>query len=92
STSTLSSSFDSRRVEELPTSTGSEVELALLSPNVSTQGGGVAGDGGSVGGQRPRNNSFTLDGVDNNDAIVTGHVINVIPEAVGEFTILTNHY
>lgn len=91
-TSTLSNNFDARRVVDLPGSNGSQLELALLAPNVTSQSGGTAGEGGSVGGNRPRNNSFTLDGVDNNDAILTGHVIDVIPEAVSEFSVLTNQY
>ncbi len=90
--STLAATFDARKVVDLPAGNGSQLELALLAPNVSSQSGGTAGEGGSVGGNRPRNNNFTLDGVDNNDNIVTGHVIDVIPEAVGEFTILTNEY
>lgn len=92
SSSTLAATFDARKVVDLPAGNGSQLELALLAPNVTSQSGGTAGEGGSVGGNRPRNNNFTLDGVDNNDNIVTGHVIDVIPEAVGEFTILTNEY
>jgi hypothetical protein len=92
STSTLAQGFESRKVVDLPAVNGNPIELAQLAPNVTTQAGGTAGEGGSVGGNRPRNNSFTLDGVDNNDSIVTGSVIQVIPEAVAEFTILTNQY
>jgi hypothetical protein len=91
-TSTLSNTFNDRKVVDLPSFNGSQLELALLAPNVVSQPGGTAGEGGSIGGNRPRNNSFTLDGVDNNDTILTGHVIDVIPEAVQEFTILTNQY
>ncbi len=91
-TSTLGNTFESRKVVELPSLNNSQLELALLAPNITSQAGGTAGEGGSVGGNRPRNNSFTLDGVDNNDAILTGHVIDVIPEAVAEFTLLTNQY
>ncbi|HNG92217.1 MAG TPA: TonB-dependent receptor [Acidobacteriota bacterium] len=92
STSTLGNTFESRKVVELPSLNNSQLELALLAPNTTSQAGGTAGEGGSVGGNRPRNNSFTLDGVDNNDTILTGHVIDVIPEAVAEFTLLTNQY
>jgi len=37
---------------------------AVLAPNVVAQPGGVTGIGGSVGGTRPRDNNFTVDGVD----------------------------
>jgi hypothetical protein len=91
-TSSLSNTFNDRKVVELPSFNSSQLELALLAPNVVSQAGGTAGEGGSVGGNRPRNNSFTIDGVDNNDTILTGHVVDVIPETVQEFSILTNHY
>ena len=48
------------------------------------------GTGGSVGGQRPRNNDFIVDGIDNNDKTVSGPQIYVSPESVAEFNILTN--
>ncbi len=54
--------------------------------------GGVAGQGGSVGGNRPRNNNFVVDGVDNNDPSTTGTLTPVIAEAVEEFTLLTNQF
>ncbi|MEW6730237.1 MAG: TonB-dependent receptor [Acidobacteriota bacterium] len=94
STSSLNNSFNDRKVIDLPNPAagGSELNLALLAPNVSSQSGGVVGAGGSIGGNRPRNNNFTIDGVDNNDISVTGPVIAAIPEAVQEFTLLTNQY
>jgi hypothetical protein len=95
--STLSNSFNEKKIVELPFNTSgiglsAELNLALLAPNVASQAGGVVGEGGSIGGNRPRNNNFTLDGVDNNDISITGHVISVIPEAVQEFTLLTNQF
>ena len=48
--------------------------------------------GGSVGGQRPRDNNFILDGVDNNDKAVTGPQSYISPEDVAEFTLLTNQF
>ena len=92
SSSILGNTFEARKVVELPSFNNSQLELALLAPNITSQAGGTAGEGGSVGGNRPRNNSFTLDGVDNNDTILTGSVIEVIPESVAEFTLLTNQY
>src|SRR5713226_405878 len=90
-TSQLGKSFEDRKVIELPI--GQDVNaLALLTPNVTTQGAGVLGAGGSVGGNRARNNSFTLDGIDNNDIAVTGPQITPIQDAVKEFTILTNQF
>jgi hypothetical protein len=90
-TSQLGKSFEDRKVIELPIGQDQNA-LALLSPNVVTNGSGVLGQGGSVGGNRPRNNSFNLDGIDNNDISVTGPQIAPIQDAVKEFTILTNQF
>jgi len=45
-----------------------------------------------VGGQRPRNNNFTVEGVDNNRKDVTGPTVNVPNDAVAEFTVLQNQF
>ncbi|MBI3666653.1 MAG: carboxypeptidase regulatory-like domain-containing protein, partial [Acidobacteria bacterium] len=62
--SQLGTSFTSEKITDLPI--GSQTDLALLTPNTVHQGSGVLGAGGSIGGQRSRNNNFTIDGVDNN--------------------------
>jgi hypothetical protein len=87
-TSNLSQSFSSRQVSELgQTGAGASGvnNLALLAPNVSSSGGVGVGTGGSVGGQRARNNNFMIDGVDNNDKSVTGPQSYVSPEEVLSF-------
>src|SRR5205085_107772 len=93
-TQNLSKSFNSRQVVELAqTSTGLGVyNLALIAPNVSSSGGVGVGSGGSIGGQRPRNNNFVVDGIDNNDKGVTGPQVYISPETVGEFSLLQNQY
>ena len=79
---------------ELPTaSSGSGViNLSLLAPGVGTSGGIGAGTGPSVGGQRPRNNNFTVEGIDNNSGSVTGPLVTVPNDAVAEFTFLKNQF
>ena len=50
-----------------------------------------AGEGPTVGGQRPRNNNFMIEGVDDNNKSVTGSLIRTIPnDAVQEFNVLQN--
>ena len=89
-------SFNSKAVTELPFNdpfgTGNPIQLAIFAPGVSTAPGGVAGQGGSIGGNRPRNNNFVVDGVDNNNPSLTGTLTPVIQEAVEEFTLLTNQF
>ncbi|MBL8150786.1 MAG: TonB-dependent receptor, partial [Blastocatellia bacterium] len=93
-TTTLSKSFDSRQTVELAqTAAGGGIyNLALIAPNVSSSGGVGVGSGGSIGGQRPRNNNFMVDGIDNNDKGVTGPQIYISPETVAEFTLLANQF
>ena len=88
----LAKDFNSRQVVELAqTGQGAGIyNLALISPNVVSSGGVGLGTGGSVGGQRPRNNNFVVDGIDNNDKAVSGPQIYISPESVSEFNLLTN--
>ncbi|MBI3949505.1 MAG: TonB-dependent receptor [Acidobacteria bacterium] len=83
-----------REVTELPnpTLTGNVLNLGILAPGATTQPGGVAGTGGAIGGNRPRQNNFVVDGLDNNDPSVTGPMSPVIQDAVEEFTLLTNQF
>jgi hypothetical protein len=93
-TPTISTTFDAKQSADLPTtSTGSGVlNLSLLDAGVASTGGIGAGSGPSVGGQRPRNNNFTVEGVDNNSLSVTGPLIQVPNDAVDSFTVLQNQY
>jgi hypothetical protein len=95
----LSKVFSSRQVVELAQTTAGPAgsaagvnNLALLAPGVTSSGGVGVGTGGSVGGQRPRNNNFIVDGVDNNDKSVTGPQSYISPEEVAEFTLLQNQF
>src|SRR6266478_4364228 len=94
--STLNNNFNAKDVTELPgaagTLNGSPLNLAVLAPNVVAQPGGVTGTGGAVGGTRPRDNNFTVDGVDDNNLGVTGNNSTVIPDAVAEFALSTNQF
>src|SRR3989441_1296149 len=92
--SQLGTSWNAREASEvpLPVLSGNALNLSMLQVGTTSQSGGVAGVGGAIGGNRPRNNSFVVDGMDNNDASVTGPIQYVIPEAVGDFTLLTNQF
>ena len=66
--------------------------MSLLSAGVATSGGLGAGTGPSIGGQRPRNNNFEVEGVDNNSKTVTGPQVFIPNDAVQEFTLLQNQF
>ncbi len=93
-TTNLAKQFNERQVVELAqTDSGLGVyNLALTAPNVSSSGGVGVGSGGSVGGQRPRNNNFVVDGIDNNDKGVTGPQVYISPDTISEFSLLQNQY
>jgi hypothetical protein len=90
----IDNTFDTKLSTDLPVSSiGLGVlNLALLQSGVSTSGGVGAGTGPSVGGQRPRDNNFTIEGVDNNNKSVTGPLVNVPNDAVQEFSALSNQF
>lgn len=93
-TAQVQSTFEAKEVSDLPTaSTGSGVlNLSLLSAGVASSGGVGVGSGPSIGGQRPRNNNFTIEGVDNNSKAVTGPLVTVPNDAVAEFSLLQNQF
>jgi hypothetical protein len=94
STAQITGNFDSRQAAELPSaSTGSGViNLSLLQGRVSTSGSSGSGTGPSVGGARPFYNNFTIEGIDTNNRSVTGPVVTVPNDAVGEFTLISNQF
>jgi len=68
------------------------LNLSMLNPGVTNANAMGLGMGPSVGGQRPRDNNFMVEGVDNNDKTVTGALITVPPEAVENFTLIQNQF
>ncbi len=90
----IQSTFNAKQSADLPSaSIGSGVlNLSLLSAGVASSGGLGAGSGPSIGGQRPRNNNFTVEGVDNNSKDVTGPQVYIPNDAVSEFTLLQNQF
>ena len=68
------------------------LNLSLLSPGVTNANAMGSGSGPSVGGQRPRDNNFTIEGVDNNSKGTTGPLAQVPNDAVDGFTLLSNQF
>ncbi|HEV7701610.1 MAG TPA: TonB-dependent receptor, partial [Pyrinomonadaceae bacterium] len=90
-TSQVGSTFTERQFQDLPVGQNPN-NLALLAPNVTAPPIGVSGAGAITGGLRQRANSFTIDGVDNNDNGVSGSIRGVINDSVGEFSFLQNNF
>ena len=96
-TAQLQTTYDSQLSQDLGlTSTGGTgagvLNLSMLNPGVTNANAMGLGTGPSVGGQRPRDNNFMVEGVDNNNKTVTGALISVPPEAVEDFTLISNQF
>jgi len=98
-TSQVTNVYNAQQAAELPSTAnmtghtnGGLLNLSLLGAGVTSSGGIGVGIGPSVGGQRPRNNSFNIEGVDNNRKDVTGPTTSVAPETVSEFTVIQNQF
>ncbi len=95
-TAQLQSNYNERMSQDLGiTSNGmgaGVLNLSLLSPGVTNASAMGDGVGPSVGGQRPRDNNFTVEGVDNNNKTVTGSLITVPNDAVQDFTLISNQF
>ena len=97
-TSNLTTTFSNEELSDLPTSSiggagqSGVLNVSLLSPGVASSGGLGIGVGPSVGGQRPRNNNFELEGIDNNNKAVTGPLVYIPNDSVGSFTLITNQF
>jgi hypothetical protein len=93
-TAQIIGNFNSQEASELPSaSTGSGViNLSLLQGGVASSGSTGAGTGPSIGGTRPFYNNFTVEGIDTNNRAVTGPVVTVPNDAIGEFTLISNQF
>jgi outer membrane receptor protein involved in Fe transport len=83
---------DPNQIESLPLQ-GRDVYTMLVSlPAVTSDTSTGRGLGVSVTGARPSSSNFLLDGVSNNNYLVTGPLNPVAPEAIQEYRISTNNY
>src|SRR5664280_1302061 len=91
-TASVQTSFSAASMADLPTASGGSgvINLSLLDAGVSSSGAIGLGAGPSVGGQRPRNNNFTIEGIDNNSGSVTGPLVTIPNDAVAEFSLQQN--
>jgi hypothetical protein len=92
------SSIDQERIEELPVRNRNYLDFVLLSPGVSSAPaassiGGAAplsGSGFTFGGLRTRSNNISIDGLDNNDEYTGSSRTELSPEIVQEFQVVNN--
>src|SRR5216683_746447 len=92
------SSVDRERIEELPVRTRNSLDFVLLAPGVSGSPAASAvsgstpltGSGFTLGGLRSRSNNVSIDGLDNNDEYTGASRTELSPEIVQEFQVVNN--
>src|SRR6266568_115193 len=98
SQSSVVSSVDQERIEELPVRSRNYLDLVLLSPGVSSSpiasgasgSTPLTGSGFTFGGLRSRSNNLSIDGLDNNDEYTGSSRSGLSPEIVQEFQVVNN--
>jgi hypothetical protein len=95
-TTQLQTTFQSEELENLPTAgQGGQygvLNLSLLVPGVASGGALGVGQGPSVGGMRPEADNYTIEGIDNNNKGITGPLVYMPADAVGEFSVIVNQF
>ena len=90
---TLGKVETTQRIEDLPLAQRDTMQLGLLQAGVFAPD---QDDGSnnpfSVSGQRSESETFLIDGADNNDFLGNNMVVDLNPDAVAEFKIVTNNY
>ncbi len=91
-TGDLSTVIEERKIQELPYSGRDVYSLLVLQPGVVSDSATGSGLGLAVDGQRVAGTNFLLDGVDNNDTLLTGPSARVSADAVQEYRMTTNNF
>lgn len=96
SKTSISTTIDQQRINNLPINERNYISLALTSSTVGRDNGRPIGPapttGLNFGGQRGRSNLVQVDGADNTDNSVNASRSTVSQEAVQEFQVVTNSF
>src|SRR2546430_1915309 len=92
------SSVDQERIEELPVRSRNYLDFVLVAPGVSSSpissgasgSTPLTGSGFTFGGLRSRSNNLSIDGLDNNDEYTGSSRTELSPEIVQEFQVVNN--
>jgi hypothetical protein len=79
-------------IQSLPLTGRDVYTMLMLLPGVTSDLGTARGLGFSVNGQRPSSSNYLLDGVENNNLLVTGPLADAVPEFLQEYRISTSNY
>jgi 5-hydroxyisourate hydrolase-like protein (transthyretin family) len=88
----VSEVIDPRQVQDLPLAGRDVYATLVLQPGVTADSGTARGLGLAVNGQRPTASNYLLDGLENNNYLITGPLTTVAPEAVQEYRVSTSGF
>jgi hypothetical protein len=90
--SSVSVLVEESQILELPLESRNIYSLFLLQPGVTSQGAALRGLSFSVHGQRVLGSNYMLDGVDNNNTLLSGPLAATSAEAVQEFRMVKSSF
>jgi len=90
--SSLSTVIDQQLIANLPLNGRDVYTLLATQPGVTADTTTSRGLGLAINGQRPSVSNFLLNGMDNNNHLITGPETQLSPEAIEEYRISTTNY
>jgi hypothetical protein len=89
---TISNVIEPEQLRGLPFSGRDVYTMLVTQPGVASDAATGRGLGLSASGQRPSASNFMLDGVENNNSLVTGPLTALAPEAVQDYRVSTSNF
>ena len=90
--STVSEVVSGPRVALLPLTNRDAYTMLITQPAVTSDTTTARSLGLSTNGQRPSASNFLLDGIENNNTLVSGPLTPIAPEALEEYRVSTNNF
>ena len=89
---TVSSVIRASDIADLPLAGRDAYTMLVTLPGVTSDGATARGLGLAANGQRPSASNFLLDGLENNNYLITGPLVTVAPQAIQEYRVSTNNF
>ena len=88
----LSEVIHPREIRDLPLAGRDVYSLLVTQAGVTADSGTSRGLGLAANGQRPSSSNYLLDGVENNNNLITGPLTAITPEAVQEYRFTSSNF
>jgi hypothetical protein len=84
--------IDANEIQNLPLQGNDVYTMLVTQPGVTSDAATARGLGLAVNGARPSDSNYMLDGLENNNYLITGPLVTVAPEAIQEYRLSTNNF